>query len=103
MARAYEISIWKPHAGKRAEVLTRMKEWKEVSLKAGVSSYEIMGGSAGKDVSNIVVIQGFKGLADNGAVNEAFFSNPEVVELWKKWQHDVIADLVSHDLYEEEA
>ena len=103
MARAYEISVWKPHAGKRSECLKRMNEWKEVSLKAGVSTYEILGGAAGKDVGNIVVIQGFKGLADNGAINENFFSHSEVAELWKKWQHDVIADLVSHDLYEEEA
>jgi hypothetical protein len=80
-----------------------MKEWKEVSLKAGVSSYEILNGAAGKDVNHIVIIQGFKGLADNGAVNEAFFGHAEVAELWKKWQHEVIADLVSHDLYEEEA
>jgi hypothetical protein len=80
-----------------------MKEWKEVSLRAGVSSYEILNGTAGKDVNHIVIIQGFKGLADNGAVNETFFGNAEVAELWKKWQHDVIADLVSHDLYEEEA
>ena len=103
MARAYEISVWKPRAGKRSECLKRMNEWKEVSLKAGVSSYQILSGSAGKDVGNIVVIQGFKGLADNGAINESFFSNPGVVELWKKWEHDVIADIVSHDLYEEEA
>ena len=103
MARAFEISVWKPHAGKRAECLNRMKEWREVSLKAGVSSYEILAGSAGKDVNNIVIIQGFKGLADNGAVNESFFGNPAVAELFKKWQHDVIADLISHDLYEEEA
>jgi len=103
MARAFEISVWKPHPGKRAECLKRMKEWKEVSLRAGVSSYEILSGTAGKDVNHIVIIQGFKGLADNGAVNETFFSNAEVAELWKKWQHDVIADLVSHDLYEEEA
>jgi hypothetical protein len=61
-----------------------MNEWKEVSLKAGVSTYQILSGSAGKDVGNIVVIQGFKGLADNGAINESFFSNPGVVELWKK-------------------
>jgi hypothetical protein len=103
MARAYEISVWKPHSGKRAEFLKRMKEWKEVSLRAGVSSYEILNGTAGKDVNHIVIIQGFKGLADNGAVNETFFGNAEVAELWKKWQHDLIADLVSHDLYEEEA
>jgi len=103
MARAFEISVWKPHPGRRAECLKRMKEWKEVSLRAGVSSYEILNGTAGKDVNHIVIIQGFKGLADNGAVNETFFGNAEVAELWKKWQHDVIADLVSHDLYEEEA
>ena len=42
MAKAYEISVWKPHAGKRAECIKRMKEWKEVSLKAGVSSYQIL-------------------------------------------------------------
>jgi hypothetical protein len=103
MAKAFEISVWKPHAGKRTECLKRMKEFKEVSLAAGVTSYEILGGAAGKDVGNIVIIQGFKGLADNGAVNETFFSNPGVIELWKKWENDVIADLVSHDLYEEEA
>jgi hypothetical protein len=102
MPRAFEISVWKPHAGKRAECLERMKEWKEVSLKVGVTSYEILSGSIGKDAGNIVIIQGFKGLADNGAVNEGFFGHAEVAELWKKWQHDVIADLVSHDLYEEE-
>ena len=103
MAKAYEISVWKPHAGKRAECIKRMKEWKEVSLKAGVSSYQILNGTAGKDVGHIVIIQGFKGLADNGAVNESFFSQPGVAELWKKWEHDMIVDLVSHDLYDEEA
>jgi len=102
MAKAYEISVWKPHAGKRAECIKRMNEWKEVSLNAGVSTYQILNGTAGKAVGNIVVIQGFKGLADNGAVNESFFSKPGVAELWKKWEHDVIADLVSHDLYDEE-
>ncbi len=103
MAKAYEISVWKPHAGKRSECIKRMNEWKEVSLNAGVSTYQILNGTAGKDVGNIVVIQGFKGLADNGAVNESFFSKPGVAELWKKWEHDVIADLVSHDLYDEES
>jgi len=102
MARAVEITIWKPHASKRTECLKRMNEFKDICLKAGVSSFEILGGSAGKDVGHVVAIQHFKGLADNGAINEALASNEEIAEWWKKYQHDVIADLVSHDLYEEE-
>lgn len=102
MGKAVEITIWKPHAGKRAENLKRLEEFKALCLKAGVSSFEIMSGAAGKDVGNIVVIQHFKGLADNGAINESFGSNAEVAEAMKKYSKDVISDLVSHDLYEEE-
>ena len=39
MAKAVEITIWKPHAGKRTECLKRMNEFKDICLKAGVTSF----------------------------------------------------------------
>lgn len=102
MGKAIEITIWKPHAGKREQNMKRLEEFKAICLKAGVSSFEVMSGAAGKDVGNIVVVQEFKGLADNGSINEAFGSNPEVLAMMKKYSTDIISDLVSHDLYEME-
>jgi len=100
LGKAIEISVWKPHPGKWTESIKRIKEFRSICLKAGVKSFEILAGAAGKDVGNIVIIQTFKGLADNGAINESLGSNPDMQAFNKKYASDVIAELVSHDLYE---
>jgi len=62
-----------------------------------------MSGHAGKDVGNIVMIQTYKGLADNGIVNEAINESP-VMSAWMEANKDNdTAALVSHDLYVEES
>lgn len=99
MSKALEITVWKPHAGKWSECMERMNEFKELALGNGVSGFEIVTGIAGKDVGHIMVIQTFKGLADNGAVNESWETNEAVKAFNKKHAQNVIADLVSHDLY----
>ena len=99
MAKAYEITVWKPHAGKRAQF---MKNWAEVSAifkKAGVGEIQMLEGVAGKDVGNIVIIQTFKSLTDNGAVNDAIGNNAAMKAWMKKHAKDDVATLVSHDLY----
>ena len=71
MARAFEITVWKPHVGKRAAF---MKSWAEVAAifkENGVSDITVLNGHAGKDVGHIVIIQTFKSLTDNGIVNDA--------------------------------
>ena len=68
MAKAYEISIWDPHAGKFDEFLEIIKTLRVAFLEAGVSQVDLLSGAAGKDVGKVVVIQTFKGLADNGAL-----------------------------------
>ena len=101
MAKAYEITIWKTRPGKRADF---MKSWGEVAAifkKAGVSEIQLLEGVAGKDVGNVVVIQTFKNLADNGAVNDAIGENEEMKAWMVAHKDDDFAELVSHDLYSE--
>jgi hypothetical protein len=101
MAKAYEISVWKPHVGKRADF---MKSWAEVAAifkEAGVSDIKVLEGVAGKDVGHIVVIQTFKSLTDNGKVNDAIGDNAKMKAWNKKHAKDDIATLISHDLYSE--
>ena len=79
--------------------MERVLEFKELALANGVSEVDILSGVAGKDVGNIVVIQAFKGLAGNGAVNESWENNESVKAFNKKHSKNPVADLVSHDLY----
>ena len=101
MAKAYEISIWKPHPGKRAEF---MKTWGEIAAifkETGVSDILVMNGHAGKDVGNILIIQTFKSLTDNGIVNDAL-GESAAMKAWMEKNKDInSADMVSHDLYTE--
>ena len=99
MGKAFEITVWKPHAGKRAEFL---KNWAEVAAifkDAGVSDIQLIEGVAGKDVGNVVVIQTFKSLTDNGKVNDAIGDNAKMKAWMKKHAKDDFAALISHDLY----
>ena len=101
MVKAYEISVWKPHVGKRADF---MKSWAEVAAifkEAGVSDIKVLEGVAGKDVGHIVVIQTFNSLTDNGKVNDAIGDNAKMKAWNKKHAKDDIATLISHDLYSE--
>ena len=101
LARAYEISIWKPRVGKRAEF---MKSWNEIAAifkENGVSDIVVMDGHAGKDVGNILIIQTFKSLTDNGIVNDAIGAS-SAMAAWREKHKDMdSAALVSHDLYAE--
>lgn len=101
MARAFEITVWKPHVGMRAEF---MKDWKELTVmfKAyGVSEILMLDGHAGKDVGNVVTIQTFKGLADNGILNEAIVNSQEMKDWLKEHNFEDYAEIISHDLYVE--
>ena len=101
MARAFEITVWKPHVGKRSQFL---KSWAEVSAifkDNGVSDILVLNGHAGKDVGNIVIIQTFKSLTDNGAVNDAVGESKEMADWMSKNAGNDTAELVSHDLYGE--
>jgi len=101
MAKAYEISIWKPHPGKRAEF---MKTWNEIATifkNEGVSDILVMNGHAGKDVGNVLIIQTFKSLTDNGIVNDAL-GESAAMKAWMEKNKDIdTAVMVSHDLYTE--
>ena len=101
MARAFEISVWKPHVGKRAEAMKNLREVVEIFKSEGVSEILVLDGHAGKDVGNVVMIQIFKGLADNGVVNEKVTQSPKMAEWMKAHGKDDFAALVSHDLYVE--
>ncbi len=101
MGKAYEITIWKPHAGKRADFLKGMNEVAAIFKEVGVSDIKIIEGAAGKDVGNIVVIQTFKSLTDNGKVNDAIGDNAKMKAWMKKHAKDDVATLISHDLYSE--
>ena len=101
MARAYEISIWKPHAGKRADFLKSWNEVAKIFKDNGVSEIVVMEGHAGKDVGNIVIIQTFKSLTDNGAVNDAIGASPAMKAWAEKNKNLDGATMVSHDLYSE--
>jgi hypothetical protein len=101
MAKAYEISVWKPHAGKRAEFMKTWGEIAEIFKANGVSDITVLSGHAGKDVGNIVIIQTFKSLTDNGIVNDAISESP-AMKAWMEKNKDVdSAAMVSHDLYTE--
>jgi hypothetical protein len=100
VAKAYEISVWKPHAGKMGEFLKRFGDVKQIFLDEGVSQIDVLTGVAGKDVSHVVVIQTFKSLSDNGAVNDAIGNSAAMKDLMEKNKDINIADLVSHDLYQ---
>ena len=99
MARAFEISVWKPHVGKRAEAMKNLREVVEIFKSEGVSEILVLDGHAGKDVGNVVMIQIFKGLADNGVVNEKVTQSAKMAEWMKAHGKDDFAALVSHDLY----
>ena len=101
MSKAYEISIWKPHAGKRSDFLKSWAEISKIFKDNGVSDIVIMHGHAGKDVGNIVIVQTFKSLTDNGKVNDAIGENAKMKAWMKKHAKDDFAALVSHDLYSE--
>ncbi len=103
MAKAYEISVWKPHAGRRAEFLKSMGEIATIFKACGVGEILTLTGHAGKDVGNIVVIQTFKSLTDNGIVNDAIGDSP-AMKAWQEKNKDMdSAVMISHDLYSEEA
>ena len=99
MGKAYEISVWKPHVGKRADAMKNLREVIEIFKAEGVSEVQLIEVVAGKDVGNIVVIQTFKGLADNGAINEKLGNSSVMAEWMKKHGNDDFAKLISHDLY----
>jgi hypothetical protein len=101
MAKAYEISVWKPHVGKRADFMKNWDEIAKIFKEVGVSDIKILEGVAGKDVGHIVIIQTFKNLTDNGKVNDAIGDNAKVKAWMKKHAKDDIATLISHDLYSE--
>lgn len=101
MGKAFEITIWKPNAGKWAEALKNMNEVAAIFKEAGVSDVQVLEGSIGKDVGNIVVIQTYKGLADNGSLNEKLSEFPAFKDWMKAHKDDNYAQFVSHDLYVE--
>jgi len=101
MSKAYEISIWEPNPGKSDEFMETIKSLTKAFVESGVSKVDLLTGVAGKDMFRVVVIQHFKGLADNGAVNESIGGSPAM----KAWRDahpgDFPAKLISHDLYQE--
>ena len=102
MGKAYEITIWKPRPGKWADALKNLNEVAAIFKEAGVSDVQILSGAAGKDVGHIVVLQTFKGLADNGAVNEKLTDFAPMNEWMKVHKDDNLVELISHDLYSAE-
>lgn len=102
MAKAYEISVWKPHVGKRSAFIKSMNEVIAIFKETGVSEIIMMSGHAGKDVGNVVIIQTYKSLSDNGIVNEAINESPVMSAWMEKNKDNDTAALVSHDLYVEE-
>jgi len=99
VGKAYEITIWKPRPGHWEDAMKNFKAVAEIFKEAGVSDIQILTGHAGKDVGNVVVIQTFKGLADNGAINEKLTDFAPMNEWMKAHGKDDFAILVSHDLY----
>jgi hypothetical protein len=70
-------------------------------VEAGVSKVELLTGVAGKDMFRVVVIQHFKGLADNGSVNESI-GDSAPMKVWREAHPgEFQAKLISHDLYQE--
>jgi hypothetical protein len=100
MSKAYEISIWEPHPEKFDEFMELIKSLTKAFVESGVSKVELLTGVAGKDMFRIVVIQHFKGLADNGAVNESIGDSP-AMKAWREAHPGSFpANLISHDLYQ---
>ena len=102
MGKAYEITVWKPHTGKRGEFIKSMKEVAAIFKENGVSEIVMMGGHAGKDVGHVVVLQTFKNLTDNGIVNDAIADSPAMKAWFEKNKDMDSAVMISHDLYTEE-
>ena len=73
MAKAYEISIWEPLPGKFEEFKETIKSLTKAFVEAGVSKVELLTRRRGQGRGRVVVIQHFKGLADNGAINESIW------------------------------
>jgi hypothetical protein len=101
MGKAFEITVWKPHNGMWADAMRNIKEVAGIFKDAGVSEVQILEGSIGKDVGNIMVIQTYKGLADNGNLNEKLASHAGFQDWMKEHGKDNFGVLVSHDLYVE--
>jgi hypothetical protein len=99
MSKVYEITIWKPKTGKWADAKKNMQEVAAIFKNAGVSDVQILEGSIGKDVGNLIMIQTYKGLADNGALNEKLGEDSAFQNWMKEHGKDDYATLVSHDLY----
>jgi hypothetical protein len=100
MGKAYEISIWEPNPGKSDEFIETIKSLTQAFVESGVSSVDLLTGVAGKDVFRVVVIQHFKGLADNGAVNESI-GGSAAMKAWREAHPgNFPATLISHDLYQ---
>jgi hypothetical protein len=51
-----------------------IKSLKVALMASRASQVELLTGGAGNDVGHVVVIQHFKGLADNGALNERIWT-----------------------------
>jgi len=100
MGKAFEISVWKPQPGKFSEFLERFAEVRQIFLAEGVSNIEVLTGTAGKDVGNVVVVQTFKSLTDNGAVNDAIGESKAMKDWMERNKDNHLAVLVSHDLYQ---
>ena len=100
MAKAYEISVWEPNTGKFEEFVELIKSLTKAFVESGVSHVDLMTGTAGKDIFRVVVIQHFKGLADNGAVNESIGDSPAMKAWREAHPGDFPAKLISHDLYQ---
>jgi hypothetical protein len=100
MSKAYEISIWEPNPGKSDEFMETIKSLTKAFVESGVTHVDLLTGVAGKDVFRVVVIQHFKGLADNGAVNESIGASPAMKAWREAHPGDFPAKLISHDLYQ---
>lgn len=100
MAKAYEISIWEPNPGKFDEFVELIKSLTKAFVEAGVSHVDLLTGVTGKDIFRIVVIQHFKGLADNGALNESIGESAPMKAWREAHPGDFPAKLISHDLYQ---
>src|ERR1039458_263768 len=101
MSKAYEISIWEPNPGKFDEFLEIIKSLTKAFVESGVSKIDLLTGVAGKDMFRIVVIQQFKGLADNGAINESIGDSAPMKAWREAHPGDFPAKLISHGLYSE--
>ena len=100
MAKAYEISIWEPDPEKSDEFMETIKSLTKAFVESGVSQVDLLTGVAGKDVFRVVVIQHFKGLADNGAGNESI-GDSAAMKVWREAHPGGFpGKLISHDLYQ---